>query len=208
MDILCTVSIQLSPSELIEKPITLIPPRSSPLLCYGGVFAPNFKRHAEIVRAPCKRKRKVSGRREGSEKYPKSQVSSGTWARLLKRIFAIDVSRCPRCGSDLEVMAAVLDPIQIAGPGIWASKDQVGILTAGAISIVAANCCALNMAVAINTEANRFRDKRPAGRFRTQVAINRPFAFLCERNNNSSRYLTYNILYILNLLPRKLSLHS
>jgi hypothetical protein len=37
-----------------------------------------------------------------------------SWARLLKRVFAIDVSRCPRCKSDLEIIAAVLDPKQIA----------------------------------------------------------------------------------------------
>jgi hypothetical protein len=31
-----------------------------------------------------------------------------------KTVFAIDVSRCPRCKRDLEIIAAVLDPIQIA----------------------------------------------------------------------------------------------
>ncbi len=30
------------------------------------------------------------------------------------RVFAIDVSRCPRCQSELEITSAVLDPIQIA----------------------------------------------------------------------------------------------
>ena len=109
-----TVGIELSPSELIEKLIALIPPRSSPLVRYGGVFAANFKRRAEIVLAPGKQKRKVSVRREAGEKHPKSQVGSGAWARLLKRVFAIDVSRCPRCGSDLDIIAAVVDPIQIA----------------------------------------------------------------------------------------------
>jgi hypothetical protein len=39
-----TIGIQLSPSELIEKRIAQIPPRSNPLVLYGGVFAPNFKR--------------------------------------------------------------------------------------------------------------------------------------------------------------------
>ena len=109
-----TIGIQLSPSELIEKLIALIPPRSSPLVRYGGVFAPNFKRRDEIILAPGRRKRKISLGPKGAEKSPKSKVNSGSWARLLKRVFAIDVSRCPRCGADLEIIAAVLDPIQIA----------------------------------------------------------------------------------------------
>ncbi len=109
-----TIGVQLSPSEFIEKLIALIPPRSSPLVRYGGVFAPNFKRRAEVILAPGKRKRKVSQQAVGIEKSEKSRVSSGNWARLLKRVFAIDVSRCPRCGSDLEIIAAIVDPIQIA----------------------------------------------------------------------------------------------
>ena len=109
-----TVGIQLSLSELIEKLIALIPPRSSPLVRYGGVFAPNFKRRAEVILVPGRRKRKVSVWLEGGERSDQGRVASGSWARLLKRVFAIDVSRCPRCGCDLDIVAAVLDPKQIA----------------------------------------------------------------------------------------------
>ncbi len=56
----------------------------------------------------------VDRRPEGTDKSAKRKVVSGSWARLLKRVFAIDVSRYPRCGADLEIIAAVLDPIQIA----------------------------------------------------------------------------------------------
>jgi hypothetical protein len=100
--------------ELIEKLIALIPPRPSPLVRYGGVFAPNFKRRDEIILVPGKRKRKVSLRPKCSEKSAKSKVKSNSWARLLKRVFSIDVSRCPRCKSDLEIIAAVWDSPQIA----------------------------------------------------------------------------------------------
>ncbi len=70
-----TAGIQLSPSELIEKLIALIPPRSSPLVRYGGVFAPNFKRRDEIILAPGRRKRKVSLKPGGAEKSEKGQVN-------------------------------------------------------------------------------------------------------------------------------------
>jgi hypothetical protein len=77
---------------MIEKLIVLIPPRSSPLLRYGGVFAPNFKRRDEIILCPGTRKRKVSRGVAGVAKSQKQKVGSGSWARLLRRVFAIDVS--------------------------------------------------------------------------------------------------------------------
>ena len=91
-----TRGIKLSPSALIEKLIALIPPKRSPLVRYSGVFAPNFKRRDEIVLRAGKRKRKVSIKQAVAEKSQRRRVSAGSWARLLKRVFAIDVSRCPR----------------------------------------------------------------------------------------------------------------
>ena len=31
------------------------------------------------------------------------------WARLLKRVFEIDMEHCPNCGSELEIIAAILE---------------------------------------------------------------------------------------------------
>jgi hypothetical protein len=33
-----------------------------------------------------------------------------SWARLLKRVFDIDIERCPNCGSALKIIAAIEDP--------------------------------------------------------------------------------------------------
>src|SRR5215831_18598587 len=33
-----------------------------------------------------------------------------SWARLLKRVFDIDVKRCPNCGGALKIIAAIEDP--------------------------------------------------------------------------------------------------
>jgi hypothetical protein len=33
-----------------------------------------------------------------------------SWARLLKRVFDIDVERCPNCGGALKIIAAIEDP--------------------------------------------------------------------------------------------------
>ncbi|EFX60283.1 hypothetical protein DAPPUDRAFT_124714, partial [Daphnia pulex] len=85
---------------------------TSPVLAHGSLrrgVCSNFKRRDEIILCPGTRKRKVSLGVAGVEKSQKQKVGSGSWARLLKRFFAIDVSRCPRCGTELEIIAAVLD---------------------------------------------------------------------------------------------------
>ncbi len=33
-----------------------------------------------------------------------------TWARLLKRVFEIDLEHCPNCSGELKIIAAILEP--------------------------------------------------------------------------------------------------
>jgi hypothetical protein len=37
-----------------------------------------------------------------------------SWARLLKRVFDIDIEHCPHCGGILKIIAAIEDPAVIA----------------------------------------------------------------------------------------------
>ena len=37
-----------------------------------------------------------------------------SWARLLKRVFDIDIERCTDCGGTLKIIAAIEDPPVIA----------------------------------------------------------------------------------------------
>jgi hypothetical protein len=41
---------------------------------------------------------------------PRARMS---WAQLLKRVFAIDLTTCPQCGGALTLMAAIEDPAVI-----------------------------------------------------------------------------------------------
>jgi len=36
-----------------------------------------------------------------------------SWAQLLKRVFAIDITTCPQCGGTLTILAAIKDPAVI-----------------------------------------------------------------------------------------------
>ena len=41
---------------------------------------------------------------------PASAPERMSWACLLKRVFDIDIERCPRCGGRLKIIAAIVDP--------------------------------------------------------------------------------------------------
>ena len=119
-----TSGVRLSPSEFIEKLCALIPPKSSPLVRYSGVFAGNFKARSSIILKPgsLKGKRPTSEEPKPEAKTGRRSVGAGSWSRLLKRVFRVDVSRCPRCGSDLEIVSVVMD-----GDGVARYLDHVGM---------------------------------------------------------------------------------
>ena len=35
------------------------------------------------------------------------------WARLLKRVFDLDLEHCPQCGGDFKIIAAIVEPAVI-----------------------------------------------------------------------------------------------
>ena len=43
----------------------------------------------------------------------KRKVKHHRWAKLLQRMFRTDVGSCPRCGGDMEIRGAVVDPTEI-----------------------------------------------------------------------------------------------
>ena len=95
----------LDPLELIEKLSVLIPSPRFHLLRFHGLLAPHAAWRAQIlpsvrdavdqdVGAAGTGLRPVAG--DGS---PPSSGSTGlSWAALMKRVFALDVLLCPRCG--------------------------------------------------------------------------------------------------------------
>ena len=97
-----TTGIKLSPLELLEKLAALVPLPRLHQVRYGGCLAPHSNLRAAII--PTLRQQEAD-EPEGSTVSP-----NWTWARLLKRVFAIDMARCPVCHQGtLRIIAAITE---------------------------------------------------------------------------------------------------
>jgi hypothetical protein len=94
-----TTGIELSPLELLEKLAALVPLPRVHLVRYGGCLAPHSQLRRLITPTP---------RQQGAEAPAASASPHWSWARLLKRVFAFDMERCPACGrGTLQIIAAI-----------------------------------------------------------------------------------------------------
>jgi hypothetical protein len=84
-----TTGITLSPLALLEKLAALVPLPYVHLVRYGGCLAPHSHLRGAILPTP-----RQQGL-DGPEACPTSPHWS--WARLLKRVFDVDMARCPFC---------------------------------------------------------------------------------------------------------------
>ena len=97
-----TTGITLSPLELLEKLAALVPLPRQHQVRYGGCLAPHSHLRAAIIPTPRQQGLEASDDRSPSPHW--------TWARLLKRVFAIDMARCPVCQQgQLRIIAAIME---------------------------------------------------------------------------------------------------
>ena len=106
--------IDFEPLTLMRRLALLIPPPRQHQLRYHGLFAPNAKHrnklaallpdapHAEpatpVVQAETT---------DGAEVLPSPK--RWAWAQLLRRVFKVDVERCPKCGGTLKLVAMITE---------------------------------------------------------------------------------------------------
>ena len=88
--------------------ITSLREVSGPPLREHGVQAPNAKLRAMVV---------PQGPDEGAQAAPPAEREANcahhrpvrlSWAKLLKRVFEIDMEHCPNCGGEMKIIAAIL----------------------------------------------------------------------------------------------------
>jgi hypothetical protein len=102
-----TTHIVMSPLEFMQRLAALVPRPRLNLIRFHGVLAPNAKLRSEIIPGNKKNKSNVSDTNDDVPPSPASVRIS--WARLLKRVFGIDIERCPHCGGTLKIIAAILE---------------------------------------------------------------------------------------------------
>jgi hypothetical protein len=95
-----TTGIKLSPLELLEKLAALVPLPRVHLVRDAGCLAPHSQLRGAIIPTP---------RQQGvDEDEAKTGTPSWSWARLLGRVFALDMATCPFCRrGTLRIIAAI-----------------------------------------------------------------------------------------------------
>jgi hypothetical protein len=106
-----TTHIIMSPLEFMQRLAALVPRPRLNLIRFHGVLAPNTKLRAEIISGSKKNKSNASDTNDDVSPSPASVRIS--WARLLKRVFEIDIERCPHCGGNMKIIAALLEKAAI-----------------------------------------------------------------------------------------------
>jgi hypothetical protein len=125
-----TTHIVMTQLELLEKIAAIIPRPRVHLTRFHGVLAPHYKHRKMIVPAKPLPQPELELAPNEDQKATKSRIS---WARLLKRVFDIDVSTCALCGGKAKIIAAIEDPkviMKILGhlgldakpPNIWPAR--------------------------------------------------------------------------------------
>ncbi len=97
-----TTGIKLSPLELLEKLAALVPLPRLHQVRYGGCVAPHSTLRGAIIPTP-----RQQGKEEPAGRTPSPYWN---WACLLKRVFAMDMERCPVCQQGtLRIIAAMTE---------------------------------------------------------------------------------------------------
>lgn len=98
-----TTHIVMTPLELMERLAAIVPRPRVHLTRFAGVFAPHYKFRALVVPKP-----KAEPSPESSDKHQSNSRIS--WARLLKRVFNIDVETCHLCSGKMKIITAIEEP--------------------------------------------------------------------------------------------------
>ena len=120
--------LRFDAQALLLRLCALVPPPRIHLVRYAGIFAPNARGRAAMTGrkkrdthrpqpAPCEPSRADLPALEAPCNVPPpndpTRVRRLSWATLLRRTFALDVLRCPRCTGPMRLVGVCEDPAVI-----------------------------------------------------------------------------------------------
>ena len=103
-----TTHLVMSPLEFMQRLAALVPRPRLHLIRFHGVLAPNARLRPHII--PNVPVNANTPSADHAELPPPAAPASMSWARLLKRVFEIDIKHCPQCGGTLKIIAAIEHP--------------------------------------------------------------------------------------------------
>ena len=108
-----TTDLVMSPLEFTQRLAALVPRPRLHLIRFHGVLAPNAKLRAlvvpqEVPQAPEPAAQEAAPA-ECEANCAHHRPMRLSWAKLLKRVFEVDLEHCPNCGGELKIIAAILD---------------------------------------------------------------------------------------------------
>ena len=102
-----TTALKLTPMELMERLVALVPRPRVHLTRYHGVLGPHYKHRKQIVPKPPELKIVTDDQIAIDPKQLELKKKNIPWARLLARVFNIDVETCSKCGCKMKIIAAI-----------------------------------------------------------------------------------------------------
>ena len=88
----------------------LIPRPRLHLIRFHGVLAPHAELRARVISAgPDPEAEAASACTSPEPGCAHGRAARLSWARLLKRVFDLDLERCPHCGGALKIIAAIVE---------------------------------------------------------------------------------------------------
>ena len=116
-----TTHIVMSPLEFMQRLALLVPRPRLHLIRLHGVLVPNATLRAWVVpHGPAQ----DTGKSEQTPTEPgcaHERPARISWARLLKRVFQIDLEHCPNCGGEIKIIAVIVE-----APGTRADPQAPG----------------------------------------------------------------------------------
>jgi len=107
-----TTHLVMTPLEFLQRLAALVPRPRLHLIRFHGVLAPNAALRSQVVPGEAD-PAPPPGKGDG-EAPAASTRARMSWAQLLKRVFALDLTACPQCGGTLTILAAIEDPTVIS----------------------------------------------------------------------------------------------
>ena len=106
--VLTPMALRQAQDRLMQRLAALLPRPALHLIRFHGAVAPNAKLRSKIVPTPAPQTTADAGDCQHAHSAPLRM----TWARLLKRVFDIDIERC-ECGGKLKLIAVIEEPAVI-----------------------------------------------------------------------------------------------